>query len=527
MQYNSWLYLFAFLAGTVLLYYLVPVRGRWWVLLGASLGFYWISSRKLLVVLLLTSLVIYAGGFWLGRNKDAFRAKKSALDKAERHALKEKLNRKNRFILAVCCVLAFGVLFTTKYFNFFGANLNLLFQSLSCPAHIPILRLMMPLGISFYTLSAVSYLVDVSNGTCRVQKRYGKLLLFLVFFPVIVEGPISRYSQLGEQLAEGHRFDYTRFCFGLQLMTWGLFQKVVLADRLNLFVGNIFDHAPAYSGSVVAVAILAYTFQIYTDFCGCMDIARGSAELFGIQLALNFRQPFFAVTVNDFWRRWHITLGAWLRDYIFYPLSMSKGFQRLAKAGRKLVSPYYASVLPMLLALLAVWFGNGIWHGAAWKYIVYGLYYYCITAIGLLLEPAFRRLLAALHLNRKQKGYRLWQILRTFALVNLGMLIFRADTLHTAWAMFTSLFRASGQNLLTVITTQGLPTRQFAIILFGAAVVFIISILRERGVSLRPWLARRPLPLRWIVYLASVAFVLCFGAYGPGFGVVDFIYAQF
>lgn len=528
MQYNSWLYVVFFLSCTVFFYYICPLRQRWTVLLAASVGFYLFASRQLILVTLLSAVIIYYGALELDRGEKRYQQQKAELSREERKRVKERLAVHNRHVLAASLAGAFGILFFFKYFNFVSANLDLLFMALHLPVKIPLLHLLMPLGISFYTLSAVSYLVDVSRGTCEAQRSFAKLLAFLLFFPVITEGPISRYGQLGEQVAQGHRFDFRAFCFGIQLILWGLFKSVVMADRLAAVVGNIFTKHADYSGSVILVIVLLYTLQIYMDFSGGIDIARGSAELFGITLAENFTRPFFATSVNDFWRRWHITLGAWLRDYVFYPISLSRPFQTLSKKSRNHLNSYYAATIPALIALLAVWFGNGVFHGAAWKYICYGLYYYVIMALGMLLEPLFIRLCRLLHLNRKGRVYHVWQILRTFVVVNLGMLIFRADTLRIAWSMFCSMFRPNrGAPALAILNGQGLPYHQLDIILWGAALVFVVSILQERGVNMREWIAARALPVRWSIYIAAVLVVVVAGAYGPGFGVVDFIYAQF
>jgi len=528
MQYNSWLYVVFFLSCAVFFYYVCPLRQRWVVLLAASIAFYLLASRQLILILISSAAVVYWGALEIDKGERRYQQEKSVLPKEERRLLREKIAVHNRRVVAAVCTAAFGILFFLKYFNFVGANLNLLFAGLRLPLTIPALHLMMPLGLSFYTLSAVSYLVDVSRGTCPAQRNFAKLLAFLLFFPVITEGPISRYGQLGEQVAEGHRFDFRSFCFGIQLILWGLFKSVVLADRLAAVVGNIFTNHADYSGFVILVIVLLYTLQIYMDFSGGIDIARGSAELFGITLAENFARPFFATSVNDFWRRWHITLGAWLRDYIFYPISLSRPFQLLSKKSRSHLNSYYAATIPALIALLAVWLGNGIWHGAAWKYICYGLYYYAIMAAGMLFEPLSVRLLQLLHLRRESRGYRLWQMFRTFCFVNLGMLIFRADTLRTAWAMFLSMFAPyHGHSVVQVLTSQGLSANQLTIVAYGAALVFIVSILQERGVNLREWIAARALPIRWTIYLAAVLAVIIVGAYGPGFGTVDFIYAQF
>lgn len=529
MPYNSWLYLIAFLSGTVLLYYAVSIRFRWWVLLAASTAFYLFASRQLIMVLVLGAAVVYWGALQIEKKNQSYQEQKAVLSKDARRLLKNQTAVQNRRILVLVCTVDFGILFFTKYFNFVGTNLNLLFTGLHLPLDIPLLHLVMPLGISFYTLSAISYLVDVSRGGCRAQRNFLKLLLFLIFFPVITEGPISRYGQLGGQLAEGHPFDYSSFCYGIQLILWGLFKKVVMADRLDAFVGNIFSNSSAYSGLIVFLTVLLYTLQIYMDFSGCIDIARGSAELFGIHLAPNFARPFFATSVNDFWRRWHITLGAWLRDYIFYPISLSKAFQTLSKHSRRHLNSYYAATIPALIALLAVWFGNGIWHGAEWKYICYGLYYYVIMAMGMLLEPLSTRLLSLLHLNRQSRGYRLWQMVRTFCFVNLGMLIFRADSLHVAWRMFLSIFQPyrGAQTLPVLMKANGLSIGQLSIILIGTVMVFAVGVMQERGIKIRDWIAARAMPVRWSIYFAAILVVIIAGAYGPGFGTVDFIYAQF
>jgi alginate O-acetyltransferase complex protein AlgI len=527
MQYNSWVYLLPFLGLTLLAYYALPLPQRWKALLGASVVFYVISSRQLIAVLVLTTIPVFYGARSIRRMREKFDAEKAGLEKEERKRRRAALNARCAHLEALICALALGILFFTKYFNFVGSNLNLLLGALGAAGRIPTLHLLMPLGISFYTLSAVSYVADVTRGACPAEDSYWKLLTFLMFFPVITEGPICRYGQLGLQVRQGHAFDWRNFCFGLQLIVWGLFQKVVLADRIDHFVGVIFDNYARYSGLIVVVGTLLYTFQIYMDFAGCVDIARGSAQLFGIELPLNFTRPFFAVSVNDFWRRWHITLGAWLRDYIFYPISLSRSFQSLSKASRSRLSPYYAATLPALIALLAVWLGNGVWHGAGWKYIVYGLYYYAITAVGMLLEPAFAKALAVMRIDRKGLPWRVFQTLRTFVLVNIGMLLFRASSLRAGAAMLASILRRTNGSVGHVLATQGLPSGQLALVLTGAAAVLAVGILQERGVHIRERLAALPLPVRWSVYLFGVLFVIITGAYGPGFGIVDFIYAQF
>ena len=528
MQYNSWLYLIFFLGPVLLVYYLVPMRIRWMVLLAASTAFYLLSSRILILWAALSAAVIYAAALAIDRRNELFNGKKKELPKEERKLLKAKLAGQKGKIEAAAVVCNLGILFFVKYFNFAAENLNILLSGVGASAQIPTLQLLMPLGISFYTLSAVSYVVEVNRGVIKAERNYLKLFLFLTFFPTITEGPISRYSQLGGQLTKGNTFDYRQFTFGAQLILWGLFKKVVIADRMNRLIGSVFDHHERYSGLPVVVAVLLYTFQIYMDFSGCIDIVRGSAQMFGIELEENFRQPFFAVSVNDFWRRWHITLGAWLRDYIFYPVSLSKPFQNLSRRCRGVMNYYYAATIPALFALFGVWLGNGIWHGAEWKYIVYGMYYYVIMAAGMLLEPLFQKLMKGLKLHREQKGYRVFQTLRTFILVNIGMLIFRAPDLTSAREMLLSVFEPYTKlGLFELMAKKGMGKVEFTFIVLCVAAMFFVGLMKERGKHMREWIASMALPVRWGIYMAAVVIIVVLGAYGPGFGAADFIYAQF
>ncbi|MDO5411388.1 MAG: MBOAT family O-acyltransferase [Lachnospiraceae bacterium] len=530
MQYNTWLYLLAFLPLTLAAYYLLPLRLRYLALLAASIVFYTISCGSRILILIGSTLVIYITGCLLEQISEKFQEKKKELSKDERKLLKKQVEHQKRLLLTFSCLLLAGILVLTKYLNFFCSNLNILFEQLKISAHIPAFHFLMPLGISFYTLSAISYLTDISRQGAKAQKNFLKLLLFLMFFPVIVEGPISRYSKLGNQLEEGHSFQYQSFCMGLQLMLWGLCKKVLIADRMNRYVKYVFNSYENIPSPVIALGICCYTFQIYMEFSGCMDIVTGSAQLFGIELEKNFQRPFFSKNVNEFWRRWHITLGSWLRDYIFYPISISHPFQKLSKTARKHLPVYYASALPMIAALFAVWFGNGIWHGAEWKYIVYGLYYYAIVVLGMLLEPAFQKAALAFSINRESVWYHRFQIFRTFCLVNLGMLIFRADSLTKAAEMFRALLFngfSTKETMSEALLGHGAGVLEWTLLLAFLLLVLFIGICQEKGIHIRETIASWPVFWRFGLYLTTICIVVTAGAYGVGFGPVDFIYAQF
>ena len=532
MPYNTWFYLLPFLGTSLLIYYLMPPRHRWTVLLCASILFYLIASGKLILVLAFTTLVIWGGALRIEAHRKTYLEIKDTLPKNERKEHKARMERQNGRVVFAACVIILGILFFTKYYNFVGSNLNLLMESLHIGARIPALRLVMPLGISFYTLSAVSYVTDVSRERCPAERNFFRLFLFLIFFPVITEGPISRYQQLGTELKTEHRFNYREFCFGAQLIVWGLIQKVIFADWLNRYVREVFKYYKNYSGIIVILGMLIYTFQIYMDFDGCVNIARGSAQMFGIRLTENFRQPFFSTSAAEFWRRWHISLGAWLKDYVFYPISLSRFFQKLSKACRKHMNRYYASAVPTSAALLGVWLGNGIWHGAEWKYIFYGIYYYIILFASRMLEPVFDKICAKLKIDRKRKAWHHFQVARTFVIVNIGMLIFRAENLGAAGYMLKSMFVPwDAGEYGSLLRWSKIECNYAAAVWAGMVVavilVFFVGLAHEKGIRIRESIAAMPVCLRWAIYMGAVLAVVIFGAYGPGFGEIDFIYAGF
>ena len=364
MSYTSYFYLLFFLGALVILYYLMPLKRRWLVLLGGSYFFYWLASGKLIVFLLITTVSVYLGALAMEREQKAFDSVRKSLEKEERKARKAAMMRRKRHIVLAMVLINVGLLAFLKYYHFFSANVNALGNSLNFGIQLPALKLVMPLGISFYTLSAVGYVIDVYRGQTAADHHFGRLALFLSLFTNITEGPISRYGQLAGQAFEGHRADYRQFTFGAQLILWGLFQKMVLADRAALLVSTVFGSPSDYSGGVVILAMLVYTLQIYADFAGCMDIVRGSGALFGIEITRNFHQPFFSRSIGEFWRRWHMTLGRWFKKYLYFPLGGSR-----------------CSFAKTIRNTFVVWAFTGLWHGASWNFVLWGLIFFVLLTI--------------------------------------------------------------------------------------------------------------------------------------------------
>lgn len=520
MAYHSALYFLLFLPLVWLLWALAPQRLRPAVLLGGSLWFYWCGAGYGIVWLLGIAAVTWGLGLALGRVDALCAAARPSLDPPARKAQKKQAAQLKGGLLTLGVTGLVLVLVRIKYLPFLlRGPLQWLAQQRPWWPQPTLNTIAQPLGISFFLLMAISYLVDVARGGTRPAARYWQVLSFLCFWPHVVEGPFDRWDRTAPALLNPPAPDYRALCFGVQRMVWGLFKKVVIADRANALVKLVFDDWTQYSGTAIVVGTLCYTLQLYAEFSGCMDLALGSAEAFGVPLAENFRQPFFARTVGEFWRRWHITLGAWLREYVFQPVIVSKPMVRFGKFCRGRFGAAAGRSLPVWTGLLITWVLIGLWHGAGAIYLVYGLYYFALQWLGELAEPHLPAPLTAL---RDRPWYRVLQMLRTFVLVNFGMLLFQANGVMAALQMLRSLGTPWGQSLLI-----GIDGKDAVVLAVGAAVMLAVDWLHERGCRLRSGLAARPLPLRWAVLAAAVVVTMVFGAYGDNYEAAGFIYAQF
>ena len=521
----------AFVAIVCILYFIFPKKAKWIVLLISSYIFYWISSGKLVLYMIITTLSIYLATLYMGKIEEKAKDKSKQIeDKEKKKELKHKAKTKKKWVVFLAILINFGILAFLKYSNFMAGNLNSIFKLLNFSIEIPLKRIILPLGISYYTLQAISYVVDVYRGKCSPDKNLGRVALFVSFFPQIVEGPIGRYNDLAMQLYEPHKFSYQNAKFGIQLMLWGYFKKMVIADRAGLFVNEVFGNYTGYAGLPSLLAIIFYTVQIYAEFSGCMDIVRGTAQIMGINMAENFQRPFFSKSVQEFWRRWHITLGTWLKDYVFYPVSFSKLTLNITNGAKKIFkNSYISKLIPAAFALFFVWFGNGIWHGASWKYIFYGLYYYIIMLIGMLLEPIGNKIIKLFKINTETFSYKLWQIIRTTCFVLVGMMIFRSHRLLEACSIFKSIFTFENIEMLFDgrLFNIGFKTSDFVVLVIGVVIMFIVSFLQEKGYNLREKISKQNLIFRWLLYYLIIFAIIIFGIYGMGYAASDFIYGQF
>lgn len=521
---------FLFAAVGVIVYYVIPKKVRWVWLLILSYLYYFSFSVKTSVFLVFTTLVTYIGGIALEtvneQSKKYLEENKGVLDREAKKAYKEKTKKNKRRIVVLMLLLCFGLLGAVKYLNFVIENIDALVLAIGHGQYLEPVNIILPLGISFYTFQSVSYIIDIYQGKYKAERNVFKYALFVSFFPQLLQGPIGRFDRLAHQLYEGHSFSVTAIQYGLQRILWGLFKKMVLADRVSGFVNTVFNDYTSYGGWYNLVAVLLYCVQLYADFSGGIDIVIGTAEMFGIKMDENFRQPFFSKSIGEFWRRWHITLGAWMKDYIFYPFSLSKYMNRFGKWSKKHFGNNIGKVLPICLANLLIFFVVGVWHGAAWKFIAYGMYNGIIIAVSSLLEPVYAIGFKKTHINPDSKAWNLVKIVRTFILVNIGWYFDMAVDFSAALIMMKETFTKMSMSQITstAFLELGMGRRDFLIVAVGCLIIFIVSLLKEKGVHIRQAIAVKPLPIRWAIWYAFILIIIIFGFTGESSA---FIYANF
>lgn len=530
-SFDFLVFFFAFLAPVILIYHFAHQRLRWIVLLTASYVFFIINSGILVIYLLASTVTVFFAAHLLEKLDEKCEAASAAAEKGEKKAVRSEFVKKKRWIVFAALAINFGFIIHLKYSAFFNSSINDLFGVIGVSAVLPVSRYVLPLGISFYTMTAASYVIDVYRGSIRAERSLPKLALFFCFFPQILEGPICRYSETAQQLYSGRNIEYKNLCFGLQRVAFGMLKRMLVADRVNNYVNYVFSFYNIYNYSAleIVVATLCYSFQIYMDFSGTMDIVLGIAEVFGVTLPENFKRPFFSRTISEFWTRWHITLGKWFSDYVFYPVSMSKPMKALSRNARKKLGNHYGPLASGAIALFLVWLCNGLWHGSGWQYLFFGMYHFSIILAGSLTEPIWRVTAEKLRINRESKVYHLLQIVRTVLLFNLGEMFFRASSLKDGFAMLGRMVHEFSLTPLfdgTLFKTW-LDGRDYILLIVTAVALVIHGVRAERGHNVREEIAALNPVARYSVYAALIMLALIFGGYGFGYSYVEPIYANF
>ena len=515
-----------FLVAALVAYYAVgrfAKRYQWIVLLVASLGFYFYTGWQNMFFILFTALSTWAVSRAFGTlDAQADELRKQASDREQKKLIKQRFKHRKWLVLLGALVVNFGVLGYVKYWNvllgYLGAGDSFLAS-----------RLLLPLGISFYTFQSIGYLIDCYNGKFPPERNFARYLLFVSWFPQLIQGPINRFDELAHQLTAHNRPSWKNMRHGLLLVGYGMLKKYVIADLLAGIIAASLDSIdPSTPGSVIVFGILLYTIQQYGDFSGGIDMVRGVSHMFGITLAQNFNQPYFATSLADFWRRWHITLGAWMRDYVFYPLAVRPSLLKLNKWGTAHLGKHVGRTLSACIGNIVVFLLVGVWHGAELHYVLWGLYQGVVIAASDMLRPAFDKLSGALHVNTESAGYHVFAILRTFFLVNIGryfdrltdggdlLLAFRNSIAHFDIGQFGAWFQVhSVAHMPECLLFAGL----------GCIVVFVVSLRRERGMRVSAeWLAL-PAAVRVASYIALVLAVVSSFFLASSTG--GFLYANF
>lgn len=520
-----------FAAALLVLYYVIPKKAQWCLLLAASYIFYFIAGPEYLPYIITTTVTVYLAA--LGIEKIALRQKeylnenKETLTKEEKKKYKTVQGRKKKWIIFACLVLNLGILAAVKYSDFFFSNINGIIAATGSKYTLSFINLAVPLGISFYTLQAIGYVIDVYRENVKAEKNIFKYALFVSFFPQILQGPIGRLGELGKTLYAPHKFDSKTVAYGLQRVLWGYFKKMVIADRVLAAVSVLTGDPAKYNGAFSVVIMLMYTLQLYADFTGGIDITIGLAEAMGIRMSENFIRPYFSKSLKEYWRRWHITMCAWFREYLFYPVSVSKPMQKITKFFKKFLGDKVGKRIPVYVSSAIVWFSTGIWHGANWNFIAWGMCNWAILMVSEECEPLYNKFHGKFNVSGSFL-YKLFQVGRTFALICVLNLFDCYQSLADTAKVFFSVFTANNWHILWdgALMEIGLTGLDYGILLAGTLIMLAVSLI-QRKESVRDIIARRPYPLRFIIWYGLFLIVLLAGAYGIGYDAGQFIYNQF
>lgn len=494
MSFNSFKFL-VFFPIVVILYYLIPKKARPTWLVIASYYFYMSWNAKYALLILTSTIITYLSGIFLGKT--------------------EKVSSR-KWIVAGSFITNLGILVVFKYLTFLLSNVSKVLSILHLGQINNPLSLVLPVGISFYTFQALSYTVDVYRGEIEPEKNFINYALFVSFFPQLVAGPIERSGNLLTQIQSVSKkklFDYDKFVKGFSIMCWGMFVKMVIADRVAIFVDSVFNSI--YSiGSIEAIfGALGFTLQIYCDFSGYSLIAIGAANVMGFDLMENFNTPYFAESIQDFWRRWHISLSTWFKDYLYIPL----GGNRVSR-----IRKYFNIMVTFLV--------SGLWHGAAWTFVIWGGLHGLYQVVGDILKPVKKKVNEALNVNTEAFSFKFGRIITTFALTAFAWIFFKAGSIGQAFSYIRVLFTKWNPWVLfdSSLYVYGLDRPEAMILLWAIIALFVVDVIRyTKGLNIGEFLVQQNLWFRWIVLIVLIVCCLVFGEYGINFDSSQFIYFQF
>lgn len=484
---------------SVLMYYVIPSKFRWlWLIVLSFLYVYSVSIFGFIFVLF-TSVVVY------------FTARK--IESSENH-------KKLYMILGI--VLSVAVLVVLKYILGLDCFVHdITFYGETYEYRLFMRNFILPVGLSYYTLQVISYVLDVYWGKQEAEKNYLKVLLFTCYFPQMIQGPISKYSELAPELFKEHKLDWHNIKYGIQLMLWGFLKKLIIADRVGTYVAQIFtDNPNTVYGATVWLGWICYGIQLYCDFSGGIDVVRGVSECFGIGLKDNFRQPYFSLSLGEFWRRWHISLGQWMKDYIFYPVSISKWMGKLKKCMKKAMPRKRANQIAMGIADIIVFALVGIWHGTGTNFLAWGLYNGIILAVSAILADEYVKWKKGLHIDGESKGWKAFSLIRTLIIITIGWVFDCTTSMTDAFVMFANSFRFN----LTDFSCMELQHWDWFILPLSIGGLLVVDIMHEKNISVRDKLSQKNFWVQVIVWVLLIQAIACFKSVSFAGG---FMYANF
>lgn len=507
MPYAILTFFGVFSAVSIPAYALAPAKHRHLVLLLVSLACAGLFSPTGFMFMVATIFTTYIAGIWM--EEITKRNDTKGLEKELRKQIREKVKRKKKGVVFVYILINLGILFVLKYFKMF-------FSFDVMPTGVKIL---LPLGLSYYTLQSLGYVIDVFRGKYPAERDFLKLSLFISFFPQLHEGPFGRYDLLMPQMCRNEQIKKENIFSGAGQVIWGLFKIFMIANRAAMLSDEVFGNYSRYGGVTIVLGAAAFTLQLYAEFSGYIDVASGIAKIFGIQLAQNFDLPFIARDVAEFWRRWHISLGSWFRDYVFYPVSTSRWLRNLTKK----MSRTWEDLTALTVPLLAVWFLTGLWHGASVKYIAYGLYYFILMIFLQKVSPMFGRLADRLKIDKDSKAVIVLQILKTQCLVLVGMLMFRAKDLKEFVAMMKQVVRPG--DAFPLLEVLEMP--ELIVLVLSVLVVLAGAVIKMKKINIGEVFNNLNTYQKYAICFAACCIIIVFGAYGLDYMPPDPIYGGF
>ncbi len=505
------------LAISLFAYYLFPKKYQWCVLLVSSVLFFCFAGTPWTILYpVISTVVTWYGGLKIQKYKS------------------EKV-KSSKIWLWVTLTVNLGILAALKYANFFLSNAGVIHNLFANTQVSWSTHWIAALGISFYTLQIIGYILDCYWDVTTAQTNVFKLALYTMFFPQMVSGPISRYNQLSKELYAEHKFDIENIRSGVIRIILGTFKKLVLAENIAIILPKIFDVKYGKTGPIAFIGMILYVIQIYADFAGCMDIVIGAAHCFGVKMVENFNFPFSSRSIQEFWQRWHITLGLWLRDYIMYPLLRSKAWLKLTKSCKKKFGKKIAKKVPTHLAMLVLWFCMGLWHGGWWNFILEGIWFWAVIVIGDWCSPLFKKITSKF--NNENKLWICFQRLRTILIYSIGAIMFKSASVAESIKMLRNIFSPFWildlSPIYSIYDSLMISDGIIKIIIDALVMVFAFSVFclenafEKKGKGLDKALKGKPILFQIMCLCVVVYLILLFGVYGPGYNAADFIYGGF